>query len=114
MARTMPPCVSRSCMISMLLASLASLTASPKQRLPPAEHGGHPLVGLAQVVVLGLRRVQRSAAGEAPEPEQRRRVGGRAVALTHDRGPPTAARPVFGDLLEEVPVGIEEEGDLGR
>jgi hypothetical protein len=50
--------------------------------------------------------------GDAAEPEHRRLVGLRPVALPDDRGPAAAARPVLGDLLEEVAVRAEEERDL--
>ncbi len=85
-----------------------------EHRLHAAEHRGHRLVGHPHDVVLGLRRVQRRAAADAAEAEHRRLVRRRAVALPHDRGPTPPSRTVFGDLLEEVPVGVEEERDLRR
>src|ERR1700676_5290187 len=49
---------------------------------------------------------------DTTEPEHRRLVRGSAVAFAHNRGPPPPARPVLGDLLETVPVGVEKERDL--
>ena len=85
-----------------------------EHRLHAAEDRGHRLVGDPDDVVVRLRSVERGAAGDAAEAEHRRLVRGRAVALPDDRRPAAAARPVLGDLLEEVAVRVEEEGDLRR
>ena len=85
-----------------------------EHRLDAAQHRGHRLVGHPDDVVVRLRRIQRRAAAHAAEAEHRRLVRRRPVALPHDRRPTPAPRTVFGDLLEEVPVGVEEERDLRR
>jgi hypothetical protein len=63
-------------------------------------------------VVVGLGRVQRCAAGHDTEAEHARAVVLGAEALPHDAGPPPPAGAVLGDLLEEVAVCVEVEGDL--
>ena len=85
-----------------------------EHRLHPAQDRGQRLVGHPDQVVLRLRGVQRRAAGHAAEPEHRRLVGLRTVALAHDGGPTAPSGTVFRDLLEEVAVGVEEERDLRR
>ena len=83
-----------------------------EHRLDTAQHRGHRLVGHPHQVVLRLRGIQRRAAAHATEPEHRRLVRRRAVAFPHDRRPTSASRTVFGDLFEEIAVGVEEERDL--
>ncbi len=83
-----------------------------EHRLHPAQHRGHRLVSDADQVVLRLRCIQRRAAAHAAEPEHRRFVRLGAVSLAHQRRPAPSSRTVFGDLLEKVAVGVEEERDL--
>ena len=83
-----------------------------EHRLDASEHGGQGLVGDSHDVVAGLRGVERRTSGDAADPKHARAVVLGAEPLPNDPGPPSATGAVLGDLLEEVPVRIEEERDL--
>src|SRR5215210_2014740 len=84
------------------------------QALGPAEDRGERLDRGAHHVVLGLLGRQRGAGGLGVEPELAAPLVGRAETLAHDGGPHPPRRPVFGDLLKQVVVGVEEEREPWR
>src|SRR4051794_12844600 len=80
------------------------------QRLRAAADRGEALQRDADDVVLGLLRGERHAAGLRVEAQHRRlRVGG-PEAVAHDVGPHLAGGAELRDLLEDVVVAVEEEG----
>ena len=84
------------------------------QRVGAAEHRGQRLHGGAHHVVVRLLRGERDAGGLGVEAQPLRLVGGRAVDVPHPAGPDPAGGAELGDLLEEVQVRVEEEGQAGR
>ena len=79
------------------------------QGLGAAQHSGQGLEGDAHDIVLGLLGGERDPGGLGVEAHQPgARVLG-AEGLTHLTGPDAAGGAVFGDLFEEVVVGVEEE-----
>ena len=83
------------------------------QRLDPAEHGRERLVGDAGQVVNRLLRHQRATRGVDREPELHgSRILGAVPLLQHPR-PHPARRADLGDLLEEVDVARDVEGEAG-
>src|SRR5581483_12292004 len=81
------------------------------QRLRPAARRRQRLDRDAYDVVLRLLRGERGAAGLRVETKRHRtRVRG-AEPLLHQPRPEAAGGPVLRDLLEEVVVGVEEEGE---
>ena len=84
------------------------------QRLGAAEHRGERLDRGADHVVVGVRRLQRHAAGLAVGAQhQRARVLRRELPL-HQLGPQEARRAQLGDLHEEVHADAEEERQARR
>ena len=84
------------------------------QRLRAAQHRGQRLKRRAHDVVLRLLRGERAAGGLRVEAQ---RPGARILARRSGRASscPDAARgAVFGDLLEEIVVRVEEEGEARR
>ena len=78
--------------------------------LRATEHGRQRLHRHADHVVVDLLGRQRASGRLRMEAKLLRpRVDG-AKALLHDAGPQAAGRPELRDLLQEVPVRIEEEG----
>ena len=84
------------------------------ERLRPAENGGERLERDADDVVLDLLRRQRAAGRLRVEAEQHRALAPRAEPLLHDPGPEAPRRAELRDLLEEVVVHAEEEGEARR
>ena len=84
------------------------------QALGTAEHSGQRLDGRPHDVDLGLLGGERDARGRRVEPALQRPGDDRAVAVPHPPGPDAAGGAVLGDLLEEVDVGVEEEGETRR
>ena len=84
------------------------------QRLRAAEHGRQRLDRRADDVVLGLLGGEGGAAGLGVEAQhQRARVLG-AEALLREARPHAAGGAELRDLLEEVGVAGEEEGEPRR
>ena len=83
------------------------------QRVGAAEHGGECLDAGADHVVVGLLGGQRDAGGLGVEPQPLGLLAGGAVDVAHPARPDPAGRTELGDLLEEVDVGVEEEGQSG-
>ena len=81
------------------------------QRLGAAEHRRQRLERGADDVVERLLRGQRDAGGLGVEAQPHRLLALGAVGLAHLARPDPPRRPVLGDLLEEVDVGVEEEGE---
>ena len=79
------------------------------QALRPAEHPGERLDRRAHDVQLRLLRRQRHPRRLGVEAQHQRPLIGRPVAVAHPPRPDPPRRPVLGDLLEEVDVGVEEE-----
>ena len=84
------------------------------QALRAAEHAGQRLDRRAHDVDLRLLRRQRDTRRLGVEAQHHRALVGRSVAITHPPGPDPPRRPVLGDLLEEVDVGVEEEAQPRR
>ncbi len=84
------------------------------EALRAAEDAGERFDRGADDVDLGLLRGQRHARGLGVEPELERALGPGAVPVAHPPGPDATRGPVLGDLLEEVDVRVEEEGQAGR
>ena len=84
------------------------------QRLRPAEHRRERLDRGADQVHLRLLRGQRDAGRLRVEPHQPRARILRAVLLPHLPRPDPPRRAVLRDLLEEVEVRVEEEGEPRR
>ena len=84
------------------------------QRLRPAEHRGERLQGDAHDVDVGLLRRQRRARRLRVEAQLPGARVLRAEAVARDLGPERARRAELGDLLEEVRVRVEEEGQPRR
>ena len=84
------------------------------QRLGAAEHRGERLERRADDVDLGLLRGQRHAGGLRVEAHQPRARVPRAVALAQLARPDPPRGAVLRDLLEEVEVRVEEEGQARR
>ncbi len=80
------------------------------QRLRAAADRRERLDRDAHDVVLGLLRGQGRAAGLRVEAESERLRVRRAEPLAHDARPDAPRRPELRDLLEEVVVRVEEEG----
>jgi hypothetical protein len=81
------------------------------ERLRPAEDASQPLERGAHDVDLGLLRGQGRAGGLGVEAQAAQRGVGDAEALAHDPRPQPPRRAELRDLLEEVGVRVEEEGD---
>ena len=84
------------------------------QGVRPAEHRGQGLDGGSDDVVVGLLGGQRDAGGLGVEAQLPRALVLGPESLAHDRRPELARGAVLGDLLEEVVVRVEEEGDARR
>ena len=84
------------------------------QRLRPAQHRGKRLDRRPDQVHLRLLRRQRDAGGLRVEAHQPRARVLRPVLLAHLPRPDPPRRPVLRDLLEEVEMRIEEEGEPRR
>jgi hypothetical protein len=102
---------------------LGGLLAGQRQRLVegvgvqgvgPAEHGGQRLHGRTDDVVVRLLGGQRDTGGLGVEPQPLRLLALRAVDVPHPARPDAARGAELGDLLEEVDVRVEEEGQAGR
>ena len=113
-----PASVARICCVRRAIVaarSVGSASASSKEFVwsdcAPPQHGRERLDRHADDVVLGLLRGQRRAAGLRVEAERQRAWVGRAEAVAHDLGPQAPRRAELRDLLEEVVVGVEEEGE---
>ena len=81
------------------------------QRLRAAEHRGQRLQGHARDVVHRLLRGQRHSRGLRVKAHQPGALVLRAEAFFHHPIPNLAGRAVFGDLLEEIIVRVEEEAE---
>ena len=81
------------------------------QRLCATEHGGERLQRHARDVVHGLLRGERNAGGLSVETHQPGALVFRAEPLFHYLRPDLARSAVFGDLLEKVVMGVEEEAE---
>src|SRR5215208_5327077 len=81
------------------------------QALGAAEDGRQSLEGGAGDVVVRLLRGQGDACGLGVEAHPPRSLVLRAVFLLEDRGPDAAGGAELADLLEEVYVRVEEEGE---
>src|SRR5919108_611393 len=84
------------------------------ERLRAAEHRRQRLGRGAHDVVERLLRRQRHPRRLRVEAHQERALVTRAVGLLQLPRPDAAGRAVFGDLLEEVDVRVEEEAEPGR
>ena len=84
------------------------------QRLRAAESRGQRLDGRSDDVVVGLLRRERHAGRLRVEPQLPRSRILRLEPLAHHARPDAAGRAELGNLLEEVAVRVEEEGDAGR
>ena len=84
------------------------------QRLAAAQHRGEGLHGDAHDVVLGLLRRQHAARRLGVKAQRLRAGVAGAEPIAHQPRPQPTGRPELGDLLDEVVVGVEEEGELGR
>ena len=84
------------------------------QALRAAEHGGHRLERGAHDVHLGLLRGERDAGRLRVEAHEERALVARAVAVAQLARPDAARGAVLRDLLEEVEVRVEEEGEARR
>ena len=80
------------------------------QTLGAAEHAGQRLDRRAHDVDLRLLGRQRHTCGLGVEPHHLRTVIGGPIAITHPPRPDPPGSPILGDLLEEIDVGVEEEG----
>ena len=80
------------------------------ERLRAAADGGEPLESDSNDVVLGLLGGQRHAAGLGVEPQPPRTLILGPEPLAHDFGPHPPGGPELRDLLEDVVVAVEEEG----
>ena len=83
------------------------------QALGTSEHAGQGFDGHAHQVHLGLLGGERDPGGLGVEAQLQGSAVARSVAVAQPAGPDAPGRPVFGDLLEEVHVGVEEEGETG-
>ena len=81
------------------------------QRVGPAEDGGQRLQRRAHDIVIGLLRGERDARRLAVEAQLPRRFAPRPEAMAHRFRPDLAGCAVLGDLLEEIAVRVEEEGN---
>ena len=79
------------------------------QRLRPAEHRRERLDRRPGHVHERLLPRQRDTRRLRVEPHQQRALVAGAVRVAQLACPDPACRPVLGDLLEEVDVGVEEE-----
>src|SRR5215217_9192057 len=79
------------------------------QALGATEHGGDGLDGGPDHGVLGLLRRQGGARGLGVEAELEAPLVAGAETVTHYGGPHSPRGPVFGHLLKQVVVGVEEE-----
>ena len=84
------------------------------EALRAAEHGGHRLEGGPHDVHLGLLRGERDAGRLRVEAHEERALVARAVAVAQLARPDAARGAVLRDLLEEVEVRVEEEGEARR
>ncbi len=84
------------------------------QGVRPAEDRGQRLHRRTDDVVVRLLGGQRDTGGLRVEAQPLGLLAGRAVHVAHPAGPDAAGRPELRDLLEEVQVGVEEEGQAGR
>ena len=80
----------------------------------PPQHGGERLHRGAHDVVVGLLRGQGDTGRLGVEPQPLRPFTPRAVDVPQAACPDTACGAELGDLLEEVDVRVEEEGQSGR
>ena len=83
------------------------------QGLGAAQHGAHGLEGHPHDVVQGLLGRQRAAGGLGVETEHHGLGVLSVEALLHDLGPQAPGGPELGHFLQEVGVGVEEEGEPG-
>ena len=83
------------------------------QRLRPSQDRRQGLVGGPDDVVLGLLRGQGHPAGLGMEPEHGALETARPEPVPDDPGPHPPGRPELRNLLEQVHVAGEEEGDPG-
>ena len=84
------------------------------ERVGAAEDGRERLQRRAHDVVVRLLRGQRHAGRLGVEPQLPGPLVLRAEAVAHHVRPDLARGAELGDLLEEVAVRVEEEGDLRR
>ncbi len=80
-----------------------------KDRLRPAEHGGHGFDSDSRNIVVRLRRHQRGAATHHAETEVLGLGVLHAVTLLHQTRPHSPTGAELRDLLEEVHMDIKEE-----
>jgi hypothetical protein len=73
-----------------------------------------PRTAASDDVVFGLLRRERAAGRLRVKAQQQRALVLRAETLLHDAGPEAPGGPEFCDLLEEVVVHAEEEGEARR
>ena len=96
-------------------SSVGSASASSKELVcsdwVPPSTAGQRLDRGADDVVERLLGGQRDAGGLGVEAQPHRLLALGAVGLAHLPRPDPARRAVLGDLLEEVDVGVEEEGE---
>ena len=83
------------------------------QRLGSAQHRRQRLNGGAHDVVVGLLGGERAAGGLGVEAQLERAFLFGPEAVAHDVVPDAARGAVLGNLLEEIVVGVEEEGEPG-
>ena len=84
------------------------------QGLGASQHGRQSLKGGAHNVDMGLLRRQARARRLRVEAQLERARVPRREALPHELGVESPGRAEFGDLLEEVAIRAEEEGQPGR
>ena len=84
------------------------------QRLGAAADRGEGLQRDAHDVVVRLLRGQRDTGGLGVEAQHRRGLVAGAEALAHDPRPHPPRGAELRDLLEDVVVGVEEEGQARR
>ena len=82
------------------------------ERLAAAQHGGEGLNRDTSHIHERLLRGKRHASRLAVEPQRPGAFRVRAKAFVHDRAPEPSRRAKLGDLLDEIVVHIEEEGEL--
>ena len=95
-------------------SAIASSIELVCRRLRAPEDPGECLHRGPDDVDLRLLGRERHPCGLGVEPQLHRALQLRAVAVVEPPGPDAARRPVLGDLLEEVDVGVEEEAQPGR
>ena len=103
---------------SVAASAVGSASASSSELVwsdcAPASTGGQRLERRPDDVVVGLLRGERHAGGLGVKPQlPRPRILG-LEAVAHHTRPDPAGGAVLRDLLEEVAVGVEEEGDARR